>query len=99
MARAPNHHPVMTVASIAASRPGAAPMLEPLGFDWCCGGKATPEEQILHTLWEASGRGSPILITSASIDLNSCAIDFNASGGADLSDIFAFLSAWFAGCP
>jgi len=37
--------PAMTMASIAASRPGAAPMLERLGFDWCCGGQATLEEQ------------------------------------------------------
>lgn len=28
-----------------------------------------------------------------------CAGDINGSGGRDVSDIFAFLSAWFAGCP
>lgn len=28
-----------------------------------------------------------------------CAADFDGSGGRDVSDIFSFLSAWFAGCP
>lgn len=28
-----------------------------------------------------------------------CATDFNASGAADVTDIFDFLAAWFAGCP
>lgn len=30
---------------------------------------------------------------------NPCRSDFNDSGSRDVSDIFAFLSAWFAGCP
>jgi len=28
-----------------------------------------------------------------------CVADINGSGARDVSDIFAFLSAWFAGCP
>lgn len=28
-----------------------------------------------------------------------CAVDIDRSGAADVPDIFAFLSAWFAGCP
>jgi hypothetical protein len=26
-----------------------------------------------------------------------CPVDFNGSGGADVGDIFAYLTAWFAG--
>jgi hypothetical protein len=28
-----------------------------------------------------------------------CAADFNASGVLEIADVFAFLNAWFAGCP
>ncbi len=30
---------------------------------------------------------------------NPCPADFNGSGTRDITDIFAFLSSWFAGCP
>ncbi|MBY0263070.1 MAG: hypothetical protein K2Q20_12050, partial [Phycisphaerales bacterium] len=43
---------------------------------------------------DAVGRGN--LSFSVVAD---CAADFNRSGARDVSDIFAFLSAWFGGCP
>jgi hypothetical protein len=30
---------------------------------------------------------------------NPCPADFDANGVREVPDIFAFLSAWFAGCP
>ncbi|MBY0263418.1 MAG: hypothetical protein K2Q20_13810, partial [Phycisphaerales bacterium] len=36
-------------------------------------------------------------ITSPAATLTACVADFNCSGTRDVSDIFAFLSAWFAG--
>jgi hypothetical protein len=50
----------------------------------------------LFNLWTATGRGAPILMAAASVDLQGCSADFNDSGAADVPDIFAFLSAWFA---
>ncbi len=37
--------PSMTMARIVECRPEAAPLLERLGFDWCCGGQATLREE------------------------------------------------------
>ena len=54
----------------------------------------------LYDLWTATGRGAPILMSSASIDLTpECVADFDDNGQVQVSDIFAFLSAWFATSP
>ena len=49
-----------------------------------------------------NGAGADIgdAIVRLSLDLGGCAADFNNSGGApDVTDIFAFLSAWFTNQP
>lgn len=51
----------------------------------------------LYDLWQATGRGAPIQITSASIELDGCNADYNGNGAADVADIFEFLGLWFAG--
>ena len=54
----------------------------------------------LYSLWESTGRGAPILMSSASIDLDTpCIADFDGNGLVQVPDIFAYLSAWFAGDP
>ncbi|MDZ4685936.1 MAG: hypothetical protein SH850_12785 [Planctomycetaceae bacterium] len=60
----------------------------------------------LRTQWESVGRDFSFLIAGENADeLNgsgstpACASDFNRDGNSTLDDLFAFLQAWFAGCP
>jgi hypothetical protein len=54
----------------------------------------------LYALWQATGRGQPIQMATGSLALNlSHPADFDHSGRVAVADIFAFLSAWFAGSP
>lgn len=53
--------------------------------------------QILHDLWLQTGRGSPILMAAASIELEPfCAADYNGDGGVDGDDTIAFFGDWDA---
>jgi len=38
-------------------------------------------------------------VRSAIVEVNRCPADFNKDGALNVQDIFAFLSAWFSGCP
>jgi hypothetical protein len=53
----------------------------------------------LHSLWTATGKGAPILMASATLDVQTCVADFDANGIVGVADIFAFLAAWFSGSP
>lgn len=50
----------------------------------------------LFDLWQATGRGAPILMTSAALDLDGCIVDYTGNREADVPDIFDFLVRWFA---
>jgi len=53
--------------------------------------------QILHDLWLQTGRGSPILMAAASIELEPfCPADYNGDGGVDGDDTIAFFGDWDA---
>ncbi|MBK9187917.1 MAG: hypothetical protein IPM33_03075 [Phycisphaerales bacterium] len=52
--------------------------------------------QILYDAWVSTGKGAPIEMAVATIDLTPpCIADFNGSGGTpDDADVFAFFEAW-----
>jgi hypothetical protein len=54
------------------------------------------EDYLVRVSGYNGGNGSGNLSVSIAAD---CQADFNHSGGLGVDDIFAFLNAWFAGCP
>ncbi len=53
--------------------------------------------QTLYNLWGATGRGAPIAMTSASVNLNPVLrADLNHDGIVSLQDLFDFLQLWFS---
>lgn len=59
----------------------------------------------LRTQWESVGRDFSFLVAGDNADTDgtastpTCASDFNRDGHSTLEDLFAFLQAWFTGCP
>jgi hypothetical protein len=54
----------------------------------------------LYALWASTGRGQPIEMASQQIDLNpELRADFNHDGRSDVTDLLAFIEAWFVGGP
>jgi hypothetical protein len=50
----------------------------------------------LYNLWDSTGRGEPIKMTSRTVSTLRRA-DFNRNGWVEVQDIFDFLNAWLAG--
>ena len=56
--------------------------------------------QTLYDLWETTGKGAPILMTTNSIALSpSCPPDVNGDGQVNTQDFITFLSAYSNGDP
>ncbi|MBX3406757.1 MAG: immunoglobulin domain-containing protein [Phycisphaeraceae bacterium] len=55
-------------------------------------------EYVLRVTGACGVVNSPAAVLAVRTD-HVCAADFDGNGTRDVSDIFAFLSAWFAGCP
>lgn len=60
---------------------------------------ARPEDQGIYTLRLDTSCGQITPISASLIVRPACAADFNVDAHLGVDDIFAFLSAWFAGCP
>jgi hypothetical protein len=60
---------------------------------------ALPQDQGVYTLRAATFCGQLTPIPVSLIVRAACPADFNADAHIGVDDIFAFLSAWFAGCP
>ncbi|MBX3406732.1 MAG: hypothetical protein KF869_08205 [Phycisphaeraceae bacterium] len=54
--------------------------------------------QLAYNLWAALGKSEPVVMDEGSIVVG-CLCDWNGNGIADVPDIFAFLSDWFAATP
>lgn len=89
-----------------ATFPGMNPVvdramsLEPYGLGACCTGATCTQTLPGDCAGVYLGVGSSCTPPVRGGTINACCpADFNGHGGLDVSDIFAFLSAWFAGCP
>jgi hypothetical protein len=81
---------------------GTAPMFYNVLGMWNTAGLRRCAYTLRLTAWDTAsvncGAGSNATERLVSVDLG-CAADFDRSGGLAVADIFAFLDAWFAGCP
>jgi hypothetical protein len=81
----------------------------PTGTGSVITGSETPTLTISYASLADNGSAFDCIVSSScgSVQSNpaglavtpSCPADFNGSGTLNVPDIFAFLSAWFAGCP
>lgn len=55
---------------------------------------------VLYNLWQSTGRGAPIEMTSQTLNVATAHhADFNRNGTVEIADLFAFLNAWFSQSP